>query len=215
VNLKKELYQFENYFSPIVFGLIFFCNFGLNINSNMSSPKKVQVKESLQDLKRLFKKSSLLIQPRIKMLIEIKKSDNSLSKRALAELVGVNHNSIQTWRSMYQSGGITLLMSHKKKGYKPTLITTEEHKAIQNKLHNPQNGLRGYTELMNWIEQELEKKIKYNTLYKYCVRNFGTSVKVARKSHVNKDIEAVEAFKKTSLISVVKLSPAKKGNLKK
>ena len=97
------------------------------------------------------------------MPIEIKKSDNSLSKRALAELVGVNHNSIQSWRSIYLSGGITLLMSHKKKGYKPSLITTEEHKAIHCKLQDPQNGLRGYTELMKWIEQELGKNIKYNT----------------------------------------------------
>ncbi|MFM7853175.1 MAG: hypothetical protein ACKO96_14945, partial [Flammeovirgaceae bacterium] len=44
--------------------------------------------------------------------------------------------------------------------------------------------------------------IKYNTLLKYANREFGASVKVARKSHVKKDLEAVSSFKKTSLKSV-------------
>ncbi len=119
------------------------------------------------------------------MLIEIKKSEGKgISKRDLAELVGANHNSIQAWRSMYLLGGITLLLSHKKTGFKPSLITTEEHEAIDRKLRDPQNGLRGYTELMAWIEMEFKKNIHYNTLYKYCVREFGSSVKVARKSHI-------------------------------
>ena len=59
------------------------------------------------------------------------------------------------------------------------------------------NGLRGYTELLNWIEQEFGKDVKYNTLLKYCIRKFGSKVKVARKSHVKKDDQAAEAFKKT------------------
>jgi hypothetical protein len=49
-----------------------------------------------------------------------------------------------------------------------------------------------------------KKEIKYNTLLKYTNREFGTSVKIARKSHVKKDLEAVSAFNKTSLKSVKK-----------
>jgi transposase len=182
----------------------------------MSAPKIIHVHESLQYLRKLLKESSVFIAPRIKMLIEIKKKEGEgISKRVLAELIGVNHNSIQTWRKLYLSGGITLLMSHKKTGYKPTIITKEEHDAIESKLKDPQNGIRGYTELMTWIENEFQKSINYNTLYKYCVREFSSSIKVARKSHVNKDDEAVEAFKKTSVISAVKPSPVKKKHLKK
>ena len=35
-------------------------------------------------------------------------------------------------------------------------------------------------------------------LVKYAMRHFQSKVKVARKSHVKKDIEAVEGFKKSS-----------------
>ncbi|MBK9352793.1 MAG: winged helix-turn-helix domain-containing protein [Bacteroidetes bacterium] len=72
------------------------------------------------------------------------------------------------------------------------------------KIKRPKNGLRGYVELQNWIEKELGQSIKYNTLLKYSMRHFGSSVKVARKSHVNKDMNKVDAFKKTSVKSVKK-----------
>lgn len=165
----------------------------------MAAPKVIYVKEDMQYLRNALKSSSLYISPRIKMLIEIKKHEGEgISKRELAEIVGVNHNSIQTWRTMYVNGGIELLLSHKRIGYKPSIISVEERDKIEEKLKDPYNGLRGYKELLTWIETELDKQIEYNTLYKYCVREFGSAIKVARKSHVNKDLEAVDTFKKTS-----------------
>lgn len=56
-------------------------------------------------------------------------------------------------------------------------------------------------ELLDWIKNEFKKEIKYNTLLKYSIKNFGSKVKVARKSHIKKDEEAVKAFKKTSVKS--------------
>lgn len=164
----------------------------------MAAPKIIKVKESGKELNMLLKKSSTLIVPRLRMLLELKKHEETgISKRDLSVLVGVNHNSIQTWRTMYEHGGLTYLCSHRKTGFRPSVFTKDEHNAIEAKLKDPMNGLRGYTELLNWIEQEFGKDVKYNTLLKYCIRKFGSRVKVARKSHVNKDDQAVEAFKKT------------------
>jgi len=164
----------------------------------MAAPKIIKVKESNAELKAFLKKSSNLIVPRLRMLIELKNHEESgISKRDLATLIGVNHNSIQTWRTMYEQGGLTYLCSHRKTGFRPSVFTKDEHNAIEAKLKDPMNGLRGYTELLTWIEQEFGKGVKYNTLLKYCIRKFGSRVKVARKSHVNKDDQAAEAFKKT------------------
>jgi hypothetical protein len=59
----------------------------------MSLPKTITVKESLSKLKTLLKKASPLIAPRIKTIIEIKKSQNTgISKRALASMIGVDPN---------------------------------------------------------------------------------------------------------------------------
>lgn len=169
----------------------------------MALPKKIEIHEDLSFLTKLYKKSIPLIQPRVKMLIEIAKHQEfGISKRDLAELLGVNHNSIQRWRTMYLKGGIDLLCSHNMNGYKPSLINEQEHLKIKEKLSDPENGLQGYKELQSWLLEELNLEIKYATLYNYCRTNFETKIKVARKSHVNKDQQKVELFKKTLLISV-------------
>jgi hypothetical protein len=156
-------------------------------------------------LKDELKKASSMIAPRIKMLIEIKKKgDTGISKRMLADLIGVNHNCIQSWRTIYQLGGLALLKSHKKIRFKPSIFEDDEREKNGDKLKDPSNGLRGYKELLEWIRLEFDKEVKYNTLLKYCIRNFKSSAKVARKSHVNKDNKAVEAFKKTSAKYVAK-----------
>ena len=179
----------------------------------MASPKLIIVKETLSELKALLKNASPLIGPRLRMLIEIKKNDKAgISKRNIAKLVGVDPNSVQTWRTLYVNGGLKALQRHNKKGFKPSVFTPEEHQSIEKKLKDPTNGLRGYTELLTWAEHEFKKQIKYNTLMKYCIKNFGSKIKVARKSHINKDPEAVIAFKKTLVKSVSKpLKQSRKG----
>ncbi len=168
----------------------------------MSAAKLVTVKESTKDLKALLKSSSSLVLPRIMMLIELKRySETGISKRELAEIIGVNHNSIQTWRNMYMKGGIKGLIYYKKNEGRPKILTNIEHKAMEIKLKDANNGLRGYVELLNWVETEFNKTMNYNTLLKYASREFGSSVKVARKSHIKKDEKLVATFKKTSVKS--------------
>jgi transposase len=183
----------------------------------MSSPKSIQVKESVVELKKLLKSSSRLIFPRIKMLLEIKRNEASggISKRNLAESISVNHNSIQTWRTEYLKGGIERLIKYTKNEGRPSILSKAEHSAIKSKLADSNNGLRGYIELLDWVETTFKKEIKYNTLLKYANREFGASVKVARKSHVKKDEQAVSSFKKTSLKSAKKLAGMPKNITKK
>ena len=165
----------------------------------MSKAKQLKVSESVVELKRLLVNRSVTISHRIRMLILIKNNAGaSLSKQTLGKMLGVSSSSIQIWRKMYEEGGLNLLLEDKRIGFRPSLISPEEHEKIGAKLHDPTNGLRGYVELQEWISQEFDKTIKYNTLLKYCGRNFGSKSKVARKSHVKKDLQAVEDLKKTS-----------------
>ena len=161
-------------------------------------------------------KRNVTISNRIRMLITIKNSDGTgLTKRSLGKILGVSSSSIQIWRKLYETGGLSLLLEDKRIGFKPSIITKEEHKKIEEKLHNPTNGLRGYVELQDWINKEFNKIIKYNTLLKYCGRNFGSKSKVARKSHIKKDLQAVEDLKKTSDKSAGKSMKKIKRNTKK
>lgn len=169
----------------------------------MALPFKITVKETISELRQLQRKHGELIGKRLVMLIEIKKHEkNGISKRELSRITGINHNSIVKWRKLYNLSGIDPLLKHGRVGgFKKSVVTKEEHKQIAIKLNDPKNGIRGYTELLEWVKTELGKEMKYITLVKYSERHFGSKIKVARKSHVKKDMEAVATFKKTSVKS--------------
>ena len=172
----------------------------------MSYAKALNVKESIKELSGLRKGSSETQNKRLSMLIEIKRQkDKAIAKRDLAIRIGVDPNSITTWKKLYEQAGITALMADGRiGGFKPSLISAGDHKKIEQKLRDPENGIRGYVELLDWVKTELGMDLKYITLLKYTERHFGSKIKIARKSHVKKDMEAVETFKKNLVKSVVK-----------
>lgn len=180
----------------------FFCFiFGLYNKYTMALPFQITIKETIPELRKLQRTSGELIGKRLFMLIEIKKHEKTgISKRELSRITGINHNSIVKWRKLYNLSGIEPLLKHGRVGgFKKSVVSKEEHNKIAMKLNDPKNGIRGYTELLEWVNKELSKDIKYITLVKYTERHFGSKIKVARKSHVKKDEEAVATFKKTSL----------------
>ncbi|WP_018627080.1 hypothetical protein [Niabella aurantiaca] len=161
--------------------------------------KELLVKESLPELKGYFKNASNRIRPRVQMLLVMKQSKTMLTKYELAQQVGVNHNSITAWRKLYEIGGIATILQHNQGGKRREVIDAATHKAIEKRLTNPKEGFRSYKELQQWVDEHYVKNIKYITVLKHVQQKFGAKLKTARKSHVNKDEQAVETFKKTPI----------------
>lgn len=170
----------------------------------MTKALEINIKESVSELKALLKKQPDHLRDRIRMLITIKQSTESMSKNQLAKMIGVNHNSIQKWRKMYQQGGFSGLLEFNRGGYKPAMITKAIEVQIEKRLTDPHNAFRSYEELRQWIDDNFIPGINYHTVNKFVKRKFKTKLKVARRSHIEKDIEAVEAFKKTSVHSATR-----------
>ena len=85
---------------------------------------------------------------------------------------------------------------------RPSSIKGEQEVELRKKLNDPANGIRGFTELVAWFNERFNAEINYKTLNGYVKRKYGASCKTARKSHVKKDLDAFEAFKKTSSLTV-------------
>lgn len=171
----------------------------------MAAAKKMIIKETEKEIKKLLKESISFIGQRLRVLLILKQNEEEgISKREVAKLAGVDPNSVQKWRTLYINTGIEGLMKHQKRGFKPSVFNAIDHQKLETKLNDPQNGLQGYVELKAWLEKESGKVFNYNTLLYYCIRNFKSSVKVARKSHVKKDENQVKSFKKTLDESVKK-----------
>src|SRR4051812_34772512 len=106
----------------------------------MSDPKTFVIKESVSEIKKLMKASHPMIAKRLHALLEFKEhQETGISKREVAQRIGVNHNSIQSWRSSYIAGGIEKLMSHSKTGFKPSVITPDQEKALSDQMHKADN----------------------------------------------------------------------------
>lgn len=181
----------------------------------MSSPKSFKIKESESDIKKLIKSSNSMIGKRLHALLVFKRYEASgISKRVVADEIGVNHNSIQTWRTSYIEGGIKALMDHSNTGYKPSKINEQQEKVLKEKLSDASNGIVGFNELLDWFNKSFKTEINYKTFHGFVVRKFNAKIKVARKSHVKKDPAAVEAFKKTSKKHVKKSSSRTKTTIK-
>lgn len=170
-----------------------------NITVIMAHAKILLIKETEKEIKNLLKQSIPFIGQRLRVLLILKQNEKKgISRREVAKLAGVDPNSVQNWRTLYLANGIDGLMKHQKTGFKPSVFNATEHNMLETKLNNPKNGLQGYVELKDWIEKESGKTFNYNTLLYYCIRNFKSSVKVARKSHIKKDENQGVVFKKTS-----------------
>ena len=165
----------------------------------MALPKIIVIKETENEIKHRLKTSIPFIAQRLRVLLILKQHESTgLSKHEAATLTGVCPDSVHKWRTIYVRDGIEGLVKHNKIGYKPSVFTSSEHARLEEKLNDPNNGLRGYVELKEWIRKEFGKDILYRTVVSYCVTNFHSSVKTARKSHINKDADKVDVFKKTS-----------------
>ena len=166
----------------------------------MAKPLYIEVLEDSKTLKQLLKKAQPWARPRLVMLLKMQKAgDAGITKEELMQQVGACGQSINNWRKAYREGGLSQLLSHKKTGFKPSVFLAEEKAKLGELVNNPQNGIVGYVELQRWVKEQFDKEVKYITLVKFMTHNFKTKIKIARKSHIKKDIEKVEEFKKKLL----------------
>jgi hypothetical protein len=128
----------------------------------MPSLKEITIKESVKELKAFQKTASSTVYKRLLMLIAIKQNKGiSTSKRVLSIQCGIDANSVTAWKKLYEKSGIEGIKNDGRIGFKPSLVSKENHLAIEKKLNDPQNGLRGYIELKDWIMNTLSFKIHY------------------------------------------------------
>jgi len=159
--------------------------------------------EEMSTLRKALRRSqNERVSKRLRALIVYKRHEQEgVSKSEVAARAGIDPNSALKWRNAYMEGGLSGLLSHGKKSNRTSVIKPEQREVLRAKLHDPQNGLRGYTELVAWFNAKFDTQVKYQAMNKFVKRNYGALCKTARKSHVKKDVGSVVAFKKTSSTS--------------
>jgi transposase len=160
----------------------------------MAKALEIKIKESLSELKQL-QKAHPKKRVRIQMLVLIKEGKHQ-TKDGLAEALGVSNKSIHIWRSNYLKGGIDLMLEDNRGGYKAAQITPAMSLRIEKRLSNPKEGFKSYVEAQRWINEQFSLKMEYQAVNKFLKRKFDTKLKVARKSHIDKNAADEAVFKK-------------------
>jgi len=161
----------------------------------MAILQTITVKETSEELTLLLQKSMVSTKPRIKMLLAI--LNGITSTQDLVMKTKANRDSIRNWKNTYRSEGIKGLLSESRGRKKPGAIGPEVKLQLKQKLSNPKGGFTSYKQAMDWINTTFGLEMEYHAVNKYLKRNFGTKLKVGRKTHVNKDDNAEALFKKT------------------
>lgn len=157
----------------------------------------IDIKEDLEKLNLLYRNSkNFKVKRRIKSLILIK-SNKFNTREELANYLGVNVKTLYVWIKTYQEEGLDAMLIMSGGGKRRSIITDTIKKELEEKLNNSTSPLQGYTDAVEWVRKKFDIEINYHTLRSFMIVNFGTKLKIPRKSHYKKDEQAIEAFLKT------------------
>jgi len=158
----------------------------------------ITIKESLKSLNLQHKKEKNQ-KKRLRLLSLILTKEEKFVRRVdLAKFLGVNIDTLNRWTKKYKGLGLEGLLNVKGGGARREVVPKSIHNKIEDKLKDSHAPLQGYTDAVCWVKQEFGLEIKYHTIRAFMIRNYGTKLKIPRKSHYKKEEEAFEAFKKTS-----------------
>ena len=166
----------------------------------MAKAIKIEIKESIPELKRMISnQKSILKKSRIKCLLLIKEKSIHF-KTVLSKKLKYDRNAIAGWLKDYEQGGIELLLNDKRSLIKrKSKLSKKTLESIGEKLQQIDTDLTSYVELLDWVQNNFEEKdLAYSTLYYNCRKHFKSRLKVSRKTHHKKDVEAETLFKKPS-----------------
>lgn len=162
----------------------------------MAILQTITVTESADQLTKLLSSSSSSIKPRVKMLLAI--ANGMTATGELVQKTKANRDSIRNWKNIYRNKGLDGLLKESRGGRRHGALDEQQKAKLQKKLSDPKGGFTSYNQATEWINATFGVEMNYHAVNMYLKRNFGTKLKVGRKTHINKDENAAALFKKTT-----------------
>lgn len=161
----------------------------------MARPLKLDIKESVEDLKILLgKQQTAQGKERIQALYLLKLGDIK-TVTALATVLGRHRVTVQDWLARYRAGGLTNLLSEKPTtGGRKCSIPPWAVKALRERLREPQ-GFNSYEAIQQWLYNTLGVKASYSAVYRLAHYKLKAKLKVAKRQSPKQDPEKVKQFR--------------------
>lgn len=164
----------------------------------MSYKSSIKIKEDIEFLRKRFKEArDSYVSQRVRSLMILKEHPDKRQSDIADELC-IGYSTIKRWYKKYREHGFDEFIQLPETGGSKSRIPEHVHLALEEKLHNSTDPLLGYWHAVEWVKEEFNMDIKYHTLRQYLITHFKTKMKSPRKSHYQKDEQAIEAFLKTT-----------------
>lgn len=161
----------------------------------------IEIKEGLSELKFLRSREKNH-RKKLRLQSVILTKEKKFKRRTdLATHLGIGIASLNRWTKVYKEFGLTAMLEISSGGLRRHSPLEMIHNELEVKLNDSSDPLLGYWDAVLWVKNNFGIEVEYNTLRTYLIRNFKTKLKSPRKSHYKKDEQAIEAFKKTALLT--------------
>lgn len=130
----------------------------------MTGVSCVEVKASLADLaQQLRQPETLSAKERLQVLYWLKQK-NAPSISAIAKAVGKHRNTLQTWLSVDQVGGVKAMLEIKQSPGEVRVLPVWAEAALAKRLQDPHHGFGRYGAVQQWLAQTLGVEAEYHAV---------------------------------------------------
>ncbi|MBE8995487.1 IS630 family transposase [Microcystis aeruginosa] len=124
------------------------------------------------------------------------KQEKAPTLKVIAESLGHDRNTVQSWLCKYREPGLQGMLERKKSKGRVRVIPEWAEKALEKRLKAEENGFKSYGEVQEWLAEKLGVEAKYHTVYQMTRDRLKAKLKVARPEYNQQDKKR-EEFKET------------------
>ncbi len=166
----------------------------------MSRPFKVEIIETEEELKKRLQTARLGSQKEKLQMLWWLKSGQVKEQQEIGKRLGTDTSTVTRWLQKYRLGGLCSLLEIKNApGATRKMRSDKAIAALKQELETGK-GFSGYGAIVEWLEKKYGEKIEYGTVYGWVRYRFGAKLKVSRPRSYKQDEDAVQGFKKNSLL---------------
>lgn len=112
-------------------------------------------------------------------------SGRARSRSAVAELLGLNRDTVGAWFALYAEGGRAHLLELYISPGKASSLPPEVLAALRDRLEQPE-GFASYGEIQTWLAETHGVQMQYKALHKLVAYKLQARPKVVRPRHIKK-----------------------------
>ena len=160
----------------------------------------LEIAESAEYLEKSLKQAKSAAQKERLQMLWWLKTGQVTQHQQLSQRLGRSPASITRWLHKYRQGGLAELLTIKSAPGAPAKIQGEALEKLQQRLQSPE-GFSSYGAIVEWLEQECNLKLKYDTVNRFVSQTLKAKLKVPRPVSAGQAPAAVASFEQTSGLS--------------